>query len=266
MPYLVYLKEFEGPLDLLLHLISRAKVDIRDIFVSEITEQYLASMKDISSLNMDIASEFLAMAATLLEIKSRALLPKQPQPAEPGMETPEEALIRRLAEYAALKEGVDKMQDFEDAAARMFAKLPEEIPLSPPVLELTNLTIDGLVAAMYRVLTRISNQPERGTMMIREIQRDKLSVQGCMFTIIAKVHHGPCSFVDLLAQNPTRDEIVTVFMAVLELLRLSKLSIVQDSIFGEIVLTEQKVSGSHPIPQAQIDHSTLADTPINEID
>ena len=79
MAYEVHLKDFDGPLDLLLHLISRAKVDIRDIFVSEITEQYLASMDDIASLDMDAASEFLAMAAMLLEIKSRALLPKPPE-------------------------------------------------------------------------------------------------------------------------------------------------------------------------------------------
>ena len=79
MAYEVHLKDFDGPLDLLLHLISRAKVDIRDIFVSEITEQYLASMDDIASLDMDAASEFLAMAAMLLEIKSRALLPKPPK-------------------------------------------------------------------------------------------------------------------------------------------------------------------------------------------
>ena len=79
MAYEVHLKYFDGPLDLLLHLISRAKVDIRDIFVSEITEQYLASMDDIASLDMDAASEFLAMAAMLLEIKSRSLLPKPPK-------------------------------------------------------------------------------------------------------------------------------------------------------------------------------------------
>lgn len=233
---------------MLLHLISRAKVDIRDIFVSEITEQYLASMEDISSLNMDIASEFLAMAATLLEIKSRALLPKPPPLTEPGAETPEEALIRRLAEYAALKEGVDKMQDFEDAAARMFAKLPEEIPLPPPVLELTNLTIDGLVAAMQRVLARIVDRPERGVIITREIQRDKLSVQACMFAVAAKVHHGPCSFEELFSSKPTRDEVVTVFMAVLELLRLGKLSIEQNSTFGEIILTERKEIGNAPFP------------------
>lgn len=78
--YYVSLKQFEGPLDLLLHLITRAKVDIKDIFVSEITEQYLASMGSVDELDMDTASEFLTMAATLLEIKSRALLPRPPEP------------------------------------------------------------------------------------------------------------------------------------------------------------------------------------------
>ena len=86
--YYVSLKQFEGPLDLLLHLITRAKVDIKDIFVSEITEQYLASMGSVDELDMDTASEFLTMAATLLEIKSRALLPRPPEPAEDGEETP----------------------------------------------------------------------------------------------------------------------------------------------------------------------------------
>lgn len=97
--YYVSLKQFEGPLDLLLHLITRAKVDIKDIFVSEITEQYLASMGSVDELDMDTASEFLTMAATLLEIKSRALLPRPPEPTEDGEETPEQTLIRRLEEY-----------------------------------------------------------------------------------------------------------------------------------------------------------------------
>jgi len=96
MAYVVTLSQFEGPLDLLLHLITRAKVDIKDIFVSEITEQYLASLEGIDELDMDVASEFLTMAATLLEIKSRALLPRPPKEEEEGEESPEQALIRRL--------------------------------------------------------------------------------------------------------------------------------------------------------------------------
>ncbi|MDL2318957.1 segregation/condensation protein A [Eubacteriales bacterium OttesenSCG-928-A19] len=239
MAYSVHLKEFDGPLDLLLHLISRAKINIQEIFVSEITEQYLASMDDISTLDMDTASEFLAMAATLLEIKSRSLLPKPPK-VEEGEESPEDALIRRLAEYAALKEGVDQMQLFEDAASRMFEKLPEEIPLPPPVFELPNLTMEGLVAAMKRVLERAAEKPETD-IAVREIQRHKMSVQSCMFTVSARLRTGPCTFDSLFSESPTRDEIVTLFMSILELLRLGRLEINQTTIFGEIVLSEKRV-------------------------
>lgn len=237
--YTVHLSDFDGPLDLLLHLISRAKIDIRDIFVSEITEQYLASLEDISKLDMDAASEFLAMAATLLEIKSRAMLPKPPK-VEEGEESPEEALIRRLNEYAALKQGVDKMHEFEQAASRMFEKLPEEIPLPPPVFELPNLTMEGLLAAMQRVLARAAEKPERDV-QVREIQREKMSVQSCMFQVSARLRTGPCHFDALFSEEPTRDEVVTLFMAVLELLRLGKLHIEQTNIFGEIMLSEKKV-------------------------
>lgn len=240
MAYTVHLKEFEGPLDLLLHLISRAKVDIREIFVSEITEQYLASMEDISELDMDTASEFLAMAATLIEIKSRALLPKPPK-VEEGEESPEEALIRRLKEYAALKEGVDQMQLFEEAAARMFEKLPEEIPLPQPMFELPNLTLEGLMAAMQRVLLRVAENPEKDV-VVREIYRQKMSVQTCMFTVTARVAQGPCTFEELFSEEPTRDEVVTLFMAVLELLKLGRVQVAQYGIFGDIMLSEKNPS------------------------
>ncbi len=238
MAYHVHLKEFEGPLDLLLFFITKAKVDIRDIFVSEITEQYLASMEDLSSIDMDAASEFLEMAATLLEIKSRALLPKPPR-VEEGEESPEDALIRRLNEYAALKQGVDQMHEFEVAASRMFEKLPEEIPLPPPVFELTNLTMSGLMQALRRVLARVQKgeEPEPA---VREIQRDKMSVQAAMFQVASKLRSGPCRFDDLFSEYPTRDEVVTLFMSILELLKLGRVRIEQTEVFGEIMLRERK--------------------------
>ena len=150
--YYVSLKQFEGPLDLLLHLITRAKVDIKDIFVSEITEQYLASMGSVDELDMDTASEFLTMAATLLEIKSRARLPRPPEPTEDGEETPEQTLIRRLEEYKLYKESAGRMKEFEQAAMQVFSKLPEEYPLPPQPVELTGLSLDGLVRALERIL------------------------------------------------------------------------------------------------------------------
>lgn len=237
MAYQVQLSQFEGPLDLLLHLIARAKVDICDIFVSEITEQYLASIKDADSLDMDTASEFLTMAATLLEIKSRALLPRLPDPEEEGEESPEQALIRRLHEYKAIKEGAGEMQSIERAAMAVFSKLPEEYPLPPPSFQLSNLTMDGLVAAFYRLMRRVA-EPEEVTFSTRSIIREPYSIQECVFRITSRIRRGPVMFTHLFSEQPTRDEVVTLFMALLELLRLGKLHIKQDGVFGDIQLTQ----------------------------
>ena len=165
MAYVVSLKQFDGPLDLLLTLISRAKIDICDIFVSEITEQYLEQMQGVDELDMDSASEFLQMAATLLEIKSRALLPTPPREPEEGEETPEQALIRQLTEYRAYKELSHDLQALEEAAKRMLSKLPEEYPLPPPEFELTGLSMEGLSRALMRILSRLERdeQPSGGT-------------------------------------------------------------------------------------------------------
>ena len=122
------LKDFDGPLDLLLHLVGKAQIDIKDIFVSQITDQYISIVRTAQDLDMDDASEFLVMAATLLEIKSRSMLPKPPRTEEE--EDPQEVLIRRLEEYKRFKETAIAMQGFENAAKAMFSKLPDEFPAS----------------------------------------------------------------------------------------------------------------------------------------
>ncbi len=235
MALYVSLKQFEGPLDLLLHLISRAKLDIKDIFVSEITEQYLASMSSVDELDMDSASEFLTMAATLLEIKSRALLPRPPEPTEEGEETPEQALIRRLEEYKLYKESAGRMKEFERAAMRAFVKLPEEYPLPPQPVELTGLSLEGLVRALERILARqaVSDEPGRA---MRQITRDRYTVEQCVFNLTARLRKGPVLFTQMLSERVTRDEIVTYFMAMLELIRLGRLHARQERVFDDILL------------------------------
>ena len=134
------LKDYDGPLDLLLTLIGKAKIDIREIFVSEITDQYLEIVRNAPDLNMDEASDFLVMAATLLEIKSRSLLPRPPKTED---ETdPETELIRRLEAYKRFRETAENMRNFEEAARRIYTKLPEEYPLPPPEIELKGLTLE----------------------------------------------------------------------------------------------------------------------------
>ena len=128
----IHLKQFDGPLDLLLHLIGKAKIDLREIFVSEITEQYIDAVRSASDFDMDEASEFISMAALLVEIKSRNLLPKPPREDE---EDPEQALIERLIAYRQFKESAQSMTEFELAARQVFGKLPEEYPVPPPTLD-----------------------------------------------------------------------------------------------------------------------------------
>lgn len=237
MAYVVSLKQFDGPLDLLLTLISRAKIDICDIFVSEITEQYLEQMQGVDELDMDSASEFLQMAATLLEIKSRALLPTPPKEPEEGEETPEQALIRQLTEYRAYKELSHDLQALEEAAKRMLSKLPEEYPLPPPEFELTGLSMEGLSRALMRILSRLERDEQPAEP--RRIRRDSYTVQSCMQHIAQRLRQAngtALPFEDLLEEDPCRAEVVTLFMAMLEMLKLNRLAVRQDENFGEILL------------------------------
>ena len=236
----VSLKQFEGPLDLLLHLVHQAKVDIRDIFVSEITEQYLQSMQGLDELDMDTASEFLVMAALLLEIKSRALLPKPLPPQEEGL-SPEEELIRRLEEYKLFKESASRMKAFERAAQDAFSKLPEEFPLPAPQIEWSGLSLDGLVRAIERILARQQTDDEAGR-VIRAVTRDRYTIGECVYNLTARLRHGPVLFMEVLSAEPSRDEIITYFLALLEMLRMGKLHVRQEGVYEDILILPEEGS------------------------
>ena len=237
MAYVVSLKQFDGPLDLLLTLISNAKVDIQDIFVSEITEQYLESMKLVEELDMDSASEFLQMAATLLEIKSRAMLPKPPKPEEEGALSPEEELIRQLTEYKHFKEISVRMHQLEEEARALMTKLPEEYPLPPPNIEITGLTLEKLARAFKRVLERAEANERSENMASREIHRDHFTVAGCMVRISRKLRGGSFRFAELFEPDYTREEVITMFLAILEMAKLARLHIEQRDAYDEIFLS-----------------------------
>lgn len=235
MAVYISLRDFEGPLDLLLHLVSHAKVDIKDIFVSEITEQYLEAMRGLEELDMDTASEFLTIAAMLLEMKSRALLPRPPGPKQDGEETPEQALIRRLGEYRLYKQSAVLMKEFECTAMQTFSKLPEEYPLPPIQVELMGLSLSGLVRALKRVLARQTIMEEPGR-IFHSITRERFSIERCVFHLTARLRKGPTLLGDLLSAQPTREEIVAYFLAMLELLKFGKLTARQDKTYGDILM------------------------------
>ncbi|MGN1368415.1 MAG: segregation and condensation protein A [Aristaeellaceae bacterium] len=235
------LKDFDGPLDLLLFLINKEKIDIKDIFVSQITDQYITLVRGASDLNMEEATDFLVMAATLLEIKSRAMLPRPPK-VEEGEEDPEAALIRQLEEYKRFRETAEAMKQFERAAGNLFTKLPEEYPLPPQETELVGLTLEGLTAAFLRIWARRPEQDEEEKTEInhyarRDIRRDEHNVQECMLALIKGLRRkGRMTFEEAFSDAPTREEVVTLFMALLELLKLGETHIEQEGIYGEIVL------------------------------
>lgn len=250
MAYTVSLKQFDGPLDLLLTLIGKARIDIQDIFVSEITEQYLEYMEGVDELDMDSASEFLQMAATLVEIKSRAMLPKPPKVEDDEGLSPEEALIRQLTEYKRFKEASAQMQRLETEAKDILTKLPEEFPLPPQEVELTGLTLDRLTRAFARVLQRLEDSSS-GSEEKRRIRRDTFTVAQCMSRITRMVRRGRCAFSQLFMEARTRDEVITMFMAMLEMVKHSRLRVMQEGIYSEIYLEGVPEAENVNQPQAE---------------
>ena len=254
MPMTFQLKDFDGPLDLLLFLINKEKIDIKDIFVSQITDQYISLVRSAADLDMDEATDFLVMAATLLEIKSRAMLPRPPK-MEEGEEDPEQALIRRLEEYKRFRETADAMKQFERAAGNLFTKLPEEYPLPPQETELVGLTLQGLTEAFLRIRARkpdaAEEKPEVNHYAPRDIRRDEHNVQECMLTLLKGIRRrGRLRFDEAFSDAPTKEEVVTLFLALLELLKLGETHIEQEGIYGDIVLYPGRRPDDAPEPQA----------------
>jgi len=229
----IHLKQFDGPLDLLLTLIGKAKIDLQEIFVSDITEQYIAIVQNAADFDMDEASEFISMAALLVEIKSRHLLPKPPKQEE---EDPEQALIARLVAYKQFKESAQNMQTFEKSALQVFGKLPEEYPLPPPTFELEGLTLEALWEALVRVQNRVAPEVGEVNFTLRAIKRDSYTVEGCIEAIESRLVLGETRFEELFSDAPDREEVVTLFMALLEILKLGKAHVVQSANFDTILL------------------------------
>ena len=235
MAYEVHLKEFDGPLDLLLHLIEQAKVDIKDIFISEITNQYLSLMEELDELDMDTASEFLTMAATLVYIKSRSLLPKPPKEAEEE-EDPEEALVRQLKEYKLFKQAGEKLNELSAGMRGVFSRLPEEFALPPQEYELEQATAE-LFAAFMDVLNR--EEPESSIPEIaKKVDADKYTVRTQLVKIRAKLKEGASvTFEELFEATSVKLEKIVTFMALLEMIARQEILLKQSTPYGRITIT-----------------------------
>lgn len=239
MAYEVHLSKFDGPLDLLLHLIEKAEVDIKDIFISEITAQYLSFMDQLEELDMDTASEFLTMAATLVYIKSRTLLPRPPREEGPE-EDPEVVLMRQLREYKAFKEASVKLEELLQENIGQYTKLPEEFLLPPPTVEWTGGTLEDLYNAFCEVLFR--EKPESAPNPLHEVQADVFTIRSKSGTIRDLLRIKPqVDFLELFDTGAHKIEIVVTFMALLEMIAHGEIAVQQDTTFGKIAISAKSL-------------------------
>lgn len=234
LPYQVRIENFEGPLDLLLHLIKKNEINIYDIPVAMIAQQYLEYLEAMEELNLNVAGDFLVMAATLLQIKSKMLLPVD-ETADDDEEGPDprEELVRRLLEYKAFKEAARQLDDQEKMWREIFWR--EQAPLVEEVeeeLPLENVSLFDLVDALKEVLER--NPSSR----LIEIVPDNLTVRERMNLILETLEgKDTVSFATLFGGSSHRMVVVVTFLALLELMRLRIARVFQAETFGPILVS-----------------------------
>jgi segregation and condensation protein A len=232
MSYHVKLEIFEGPMDLLLHLIKKHELDIYDIPIAPITQQYLEYIDLMKSLDMEIAGDFLVMASTLTHIKSRMLLPPPESPEEDDGTDPRAELIRRLLEYKRFKDAASTLEQREDAWSRVFMRETEVAPELPSDDEplLFDFHLFDLLAALKDVLNRV---PDAGI----EITAEAISITDKIASILARLESTDSMlFTDLFDGSTTKAHIIATFMALLELMKNRVVRAVQVEQFGAIRL------------------------------
>lgn len=228
--YAVKLPAFEGPLDLLLHLIKKNEINIYDIPISLITGQYLEYLSLMKSLNLAVAGEFLVMAATLIHIKSKTLLPPSETDEEEDEEDPRADLVMRLLEYQRFKDAAQGFESRENEWREVFYR-PASHGTDGPTdeINLVDLSLFDLLEALRGVMERA---PERKGL---EIVVDELSVQDRMSLILDRLEREESiTFTSLFDDDTTRLAMIVTFLALLELIRLKRVRILQAELFGVI--------------------------------
>lgn len=229
------LENFEGPLDLLLHLIKQSKMEIENVELSKITEQYLQIVSSMPEIDLEKASEFIEVAATLIEIKSKALLPKLIEEEEVDEDDPEALLLQRLQEYKLFKETSEKLKLAENVDR--FYKAPEEEASKFRVV-LKDMSLDLLLNAFTGLLTRatkVENENEP-----KQIEKEKFTVTQKIASIKdALIIKTKIMFSELFRESISRDEIITTFMALLELLKLQEIKCAQTGAFNDIEIIKR---------------------------
>jgi segregation and condensation protein A len=254
--YPIRLENFEGPLDLLLHLIKKNELNIYDIPISLITEQYLQYIELMQELNLDVAGEFLVMAATLIHIKSRTLLPRPPSPEELAREEedPREALVRRLIEHQRFKAAADLLHDRETLRSAQWPRSDASLAdvageEGEPELE---VDLFSLLAAFRGVLDRAKQRPKI------LLPPEQVSIESRIEVLLTRLSDTEaCGFEDLFGDVSSRGDLIVTFLALLEMIRLKLVRIFQAGPFGEIRVYKRSrpADAPHPIMDPEDVHA-----------
>jgi segregation and condensation protein A len=232
MSYKVKLNIFEGPLDLLLFLIKKERIDIYDIPIAKITGQYLEYLELMKLLDLDIAGEFLVMAATLMHIKSKMLLPPEENVLEEEEEDPRDELVKKLLEYKKYKEAASKLQEMYDKGKDLFLRkgaADRERVIADDGTGYFEANLFDLIGAFKKVLEGVPREA------FHEAVKDKFTVRDKIHAIYHVLANEPkAHFTSLFKDARNKDEVIVTFLAILELIKLREIMVVQSEFFGEI--------------------------------
>lgn len=238
MSYKVSVEAYEGPLDLLLNLIDKNEIDIYDIPINTVTEQFISKLREWEEMNLEVASDFIIMAATLLEIKSKMLLPKEIVVIE-GEEIqidPRDELVKRLMEYKLYKEISQKLKLSEELYKKVYYKPQEDVSdFRDPFQELNAVQMKDLVETLENIIQRHRyNNPQEEFF---EIRREEISLEECSEDIEARVRiNGKIKFSEVITANTSRSRIIAYFLSLLELMRSRLISVRQDDNFSDMII------------------------------
>ena len=241
----VKLEAFEGPLDLLLYLIEKNKVDIYDIPIVTITEQYLEFIRAMETEDMNIMSEFLVMAATLIDIKARMLLPKEIDEESNEEIDPRAELVQQLLEYKMCKYMAYELKDLQIDASHTYFKpktLPKEIEEYREPVDLDEVLKDASLGRLQELFNMVMKRQEDKIDPVRasfgNIKKEEVDMDAKAGFIMKYVaSHGSFSFVELLEKQKSKAEIIVSFLVILEMIKIGQVTISQSGIFEDIIIT-----------------------------
>ena len=237
MDYSVNINVFQGPFDLLFHLIEKKEIDIYDIPIAEITDQYIDYLKQMMQFNINVASEFIFMAATLIEIKSQMLLPQKEV-----LEDPRQELVTKLLEYKLFKDISEELKKYEDESSFYISKPREEMAITSDVkaeqLSLNEINVYELYNVYLSLIKKQNFKIEQEEKF--KVYRENYRVKDCMDDIIKKVKiFGRVSLFNTFKEKGSisREYVITLFLAVLELSNKQGMKIYQDNMYGDIIVS-----------------------------